>query len=179
MAFYFKFDSILMLLLLLPLLCEFLCCCCCCYCCYCCRCCCCVSFFDVVVVAAIIAIIIIVVFVVFLIPCPLPASASVVASVVVFIIFLSLFLSLFDFQFEIEEIYFVRRIVCVLNMIGHLSKRIPTYRCVSVHWMLLRSRDRGSRSRRNIDRGVRVGVKSITLAPLFRWVDTISYFLSH
>ena len=33
--------------------------------------------------------------------------------------------------------------------------------------------------RSSIDRGVGVGVKAISLAPLSFWADTISYFLSH
>ena len=54
-----------------------------------------------------------------------------------FLICMSLFLQLFNFKLEKEEINFVRRIVCVLNMTGHLLKRIHTYRCVSVHWMTI------------------------------------------
>ena len=44
-----------------------------------------------------------------------------------FIILMSLFFTMIYFQLGREEIVFVRRIVCVLNLVGHLSKRIHTY----------------------------------------------------
>ena len=74
----------------------------------------------------------------------------------------------------------MRRIVCVLNMTGNPSKRIHTY-CLRLCPLNVLFFCSWRRNRSTIDHGVGVvvGVKAISLVPLFCWADTISYFLSH
>ena len=67
----------------------------------------------------------------------------------------------------------MRRIVCVLNMTGHLSKRLHTYR------LRLRPLSTINRGVVGVVVVVVVGVKAISLVPLFCRADSISYFLSH
>ena len=102
--------------------------------------------------------------------------------------FFLVFFKVFDFILDREEIDFVRRIVCVLNIIGHPSNNTYTYRYAFVRWMPASFMELRLRPLDGVgvEVGVGVGVgvasiqlETITLAPLFRWADAISYYFLH
>ena len=211
MAFYFKIDSILLLLLSLSLLYELLCCCCCC----CCHRYCCVSCFAVVFVAFV-AVWVALLLLLFLRPllsssllcflwlCPssaviiifivivFPVIVSIVCRhhhlhchrccfvfhvlILVSLIFVIIWFSIEDGRdgfFDKNCMYFQydRTPWTSIETNTHLSYTSPSVECFYFLVCLWR------RSKSSIKRWV--GVKAITLAPLFRWTDTISNFLWH
>ena len=152
--------TLLLLLLFLLLLCELLCC----YCCCCCCCCRYMSCFVVVAAAAIVVAMLVTVLLLLLLLLLLPCE-----------LFFFIIIWFFNWRekklvlWEELNVYWIWQDAC-WNVYIFIV-------CASVCWMAS-SFVHGSRSRSNIDCWVGVGVKAISLAPLFHWADTISYFLS-